>query len=275
MALIHVDFYSQILGKETHAVVMLPSFSQLDHMTTPADQLFDPGRKFKTLTLLHGFSQNESSWQRFSSAERYAERFGLAIICPDGNNGHYTDWKIGPRNLSFLQDEFLPAMRAMFPLSAEREDNFVGGLSMGGYGACKWAFTYPETFSHVISFSGGVDIRPRLEFYKSRLDTRLVEQVYGDLDLVPDSPHDIFWLIRKVKEEKRPLPRVYTCVGTEDKAGLMNQEGLLKVLDEVGADVTVYTAPGHHDFWFWDEALRKVIMEWLPLTDLMEGLDLP
>jgi len=67
--------------------------------------------------------------------------------------------------LTFLHEEFLPAMRTMFPLSDKCEDNFVGGLSMSGYGAFKWAFTYPGNFSHVINFSGGVDIRPRLEHY--------------------------------------------------------------------------------------------------------------
>ena len=275
MALIHVDFFSRVLGKETHATVMLPSFSNTYYMTTPQEALFDPGRRFKTLTLLHGFSQNETSWQRFSSAERYAERYGLAIVCPDGNNGHYTDWAVGPQNLTFLQEEFLPALRTIFPLSPRQEDNFVGGLSMGGYGAFKWAFTYPDTFSHVINFSGGVDIRPRIEFYKFHLDPRQMEQVFGPLDQVPDGPHDVFRLIRDVKKSGHPLPRIFSCSGTEDKAGFMNHTNLLKVLEEVQADVTVYTAPGHHDFWFWDEALKKVISEWLPLTDLQEGLDLP
>jgi len=275
MALISVSFFSSVLNKEVHATVMLPSFSNTYHMTVPQDKKFDCNLKFKTLTLLHGFSQNETSWQRFSSAERYAERYNLAIVCPDGNNGHYTDWAVGPKNLTFLQEEFLPAMQTMFPLSKSRDDNYVGGLSMGGYGAFKWAFTYPETFSHVISFSGGVDIRPRLEFYKSQLDTKQIEQVFGNLDAVPDSPHDIFWLIRKAKSEGRPFPRLFSCCGTEDKAGFLNHTNLVKVLNELNADLTVYTAPGRHDFWFWDDALRRVIRDWLPLKDMHEGLEMP
>ena len=60
----------------------------------------------------------------------------------------------------------MPALHPLFPLSARWEHNFVGGASMGGYGAMKWAFTFPERFSHVISFSGGVVMEPRLEHYK-------------------------------------------------------------------------------------------------------------
>jgi len=274
MALISVSFFSAVLNKEVHATVMLPSFSNTYHMTVTKAEKFNRNMEFKTLTLLHGFSQNDTSWQRFTSAERYAERYNLAIVCPDGNNGHYTDWFVGPKNLTFLQEEFLPAMQTMFPLSRKREDNFVGGLSMGGYGALKWAFTYPETFSHAVSFSGGVDIRLRLEHYR-KSDTRQLEQVFGDLDAVPGGTHDIFWLIRKAKEEGRPFPRIFSCCGTEDKAGFANHRNLVEVLNEVGADLTVYEAPGRHDFWFWDEALKKVITEWLPLKDMHEGLDLP
>ena len=276
MAFIQCAFHSAILEKEVHADVILPAFSQTDHMITPAEEKFSANRKFPTLTLLHGFSQNETSWQRFTSLERYAERYQLAVICPDGNNGHYTDWDCGPKNLTFLQEEFLPAMRAMFPLSADREDNFVGGLSMGGYGAFKWCFTYPETFSRVLNFSGGLDVRPRMEYYKNRLDNRQVKQVYGEnLDAVPDGPHDVFWLIRQVKASGRPFPKIFTACGTEDVAGSYSQEGLLRTLEEIGEVPARYSAPGHHDFWFWDEALKKAITEWLPLKDRWEGLDLP
>lgn len=100
-------------------------------------------------------------------------------------------------NILLFNDEFLPAMRAMFPLSDKRQDTFVGGLSMGGYGALKWAFTYPQTFSHLLNFSGGVDIVDRIAYYKERPETaKTMETVYGNLDKVKDSKHDNYWLLK-------------------------------------------------------------------------------
>lgn len=276
MAYLQCSFYSAVLEKEVRAEVILPSFSNTDHLTTPKDSIFDKNRCFPTLYLLHGFSQSESSWQRQSAVERYAERYGLAVVLPDGNNGHYTDWDCGPKNLTFLQEELMPAMQTMFPLSKKYEDNFVGGLSMGGYGAFKWAFTYPGTFSRVLNFSGGLDVRPRMEYYKNRLDARQIRMVYGEnLDAVPDSKHDIFWLIKESKKSGKPFPEIFTSCGTDDKAGSYSQDGLIKTLKEIGVDYYLYSTPGHHDFWFWDDALKEAITKWLPLKDLWEGYDLP
>ena len=68
---------------------------------------------------------------------------------------------------------------------------------MGGYGALKWAFTYPQTFSHLLNFSGGVDIVDRIAYYKERPETaKTMETVYGNLDKVKDSKHDNYWLLK-------------------------------------------------------------------------------
>ena len=37
--------------------------------------------------------------------------------------------------------------QSFFPLSPRREDTFVAGLSMGGYGALKWALRSPQRFA--------------------------------------------------------------------------------------------------------------------------------
>lgn len=118
-------------------------------------------------------------------------------------------------------------MRAMFPLSDKRQDTFVGGLSMGGYGALKWAFTYPQTFSHLLNFSGGVDIVDRIAYYKERPETaKTMETVYGNLDKVKDSKHDNYWLLKNYDTDQYPLPRLFpaaeqktTCVRSTQKTG--------------------------------------------------------
>jgi S-formylglutathione hydrolase FrmB len=46
----------------------------------------------------------------------------------------------------------------MFRISARREDTFIAGFSMGGYGALRCALTYPEHYAAAASFCGALDI---------------------------------------------------------------------------------------------------------------------
>lgn len=264
MASIYCTYFSRILEKEMDAYVFLPSFTQEDK-ETPEELKFSTKRKFKTLVLLHGFSGTHSSWHRNTRMESYAEKKGLAVICPDGNNGHYTDWENGPQYLTHLNDEFLPAMQAMFPLSKNLEDNFVGGYSMGGYGAAKWAFRYPGRFSHLISFSGGLDIMPRIEHYKQHLGVKASEMVFGKLEEIEQSKHNIFQLMEDYNRNNEKLLSIYSCSGTEDLPAMHAHLMFIKLAAEHGHEVTSFEGPGKHDFDFWDQELKKVICDWLPL----------
>jgi S-formylglutathione hydrolase FrmB len=64
----------------------------------------------------------------------------------------------GYRYWDFVSQELLHKARGFFPLSSAREDNFVAGLSMGGYGALKLALSLPERFAAAASLSGVTDV---------------------------------------------------------------------------------------------------------------------
>ena len=258
--------YSKVLGREVGISVFLPSFSKKQSLHMADEEKFDKNRRYKTLVLLHGYGRDETAWMRFTKAEMYAEDCGIAVVCPDGGVGHYSDWEVGEKNLTYMEKEMMPALRTMFPLSQSREDNFVGGASMVGYGAMKWAFTYPGTFSHVISFSGGVDMEPRLEHYKKKLDIRPVEAVFGDLSQVMGSPNDIFWLMRQAAEKGVPMPRVYACVGDQDAPVYGACKKLEKLARALGIDITTSYGIGKHDFIYWDQELKQAMYTWLPLN---------
>lgn len=274
MAVLEGTFYSSVLAQTVPFIAILPSMSGYEALKLEDRTRFDRTRRFPCLTLLHGYSGNERTWLYSSRISDYAQRCGLAVICPDGNNGHYTDWECGPLNFTYLDQEFLPAMRAMFPLSDRREDNYIGGLSMGGYGAMKWAFTRPETFSYALNFAGGVDIEPRLAYYRSRPETKKsIENVFGDLDRVVGGHNDVFALIRKASAEGRELPKVFTCAGTEDIPGTQGHLKLIQVCREAGVDVTAKETPGEHDFYCWDPLLKWAIEEWLPLKGYQDAAE--
>ena len=143
MAHLIVDFYADALGVETRMHVLLPQ-----RLTGRA----------KTLYLLHGMSDDEGTWMRRTAIDRYAEEKDLAVVMPDGGLGWYTDMRRGLPWFTFVSKELPALCRRFFPiLSGRREDTYIGGLSMGGYGALKCGLRAPETFSKVISLSGALD----------------------------------------------------------------------------------------------------------------------
>ena len=130
MALINCDYFSDVLGLSTSMTVILPQNSE--------GQIGLSGKvvssRHPTLLLLHGLPDDHTIWLRRTSIERYAAEYGLAVVMPAAHRSFYTDMKQGYRYWTFISEEVLKIARSFFPLSAKREDNFVAGLSMGGYG---------------------------------------------------------------------------------------------------------------------------------------------
>ncbi len=64
----------------------------------------------------------------------------------------------GQRHWTYISEEVPAIARHFFPLSGDRNKNYVAGLSMGGYGAFKLALTYPERYAAAASLSGALDV---------------------------------------------------------------------------------------------------------------------
>ena len=154
MPRLHVDFYSQALSMNTNAAVLLPQ-SQKDFISGGAR--YNGEGKIPVLWLLHGMGDDYTSWQRYTNVERYALARGIAVVMPSVlSQCFYCDMVKGLAYFEYISQEMPRLFREMFPqLSARREDNFIAGLSMGGYGALKVALTYPEEYAAVGCFSAG------------------------------------------------------------------------------------------------------------------------
>ena len=91
MALLHVDFFSDVLGMCAEMDVILPERNR--------GQIGMEGKrgegKYPVLYLLHGMSDDHTIWQRRTSIERYAADYGIAVVMPSTQLGWYTDMHIG------------------------------------------------------------------------------------------------------------------------------------------------------------------------------------
>ena len=258
MALIHCNFFSDILGLSCSMDVILPQATQ--------GQIglkgFADNDKHPTLWLLHGLSDDHTIWQRRTSIERYVAPLGLAVVMPAVGRSFYTDMHAGPKYWTFVSEELPVIARSFFPLSENRKDNFVAGLSMGGYGAFKLGFRKPERFCAAASLSGALDMVSLLKRDDRGISEEMLN-VFGPLKDLPNSENDLTHLAERLADSDSPRPKIFQCCGTQDSLYPMNLSFRDRLL-ELGFDVTYEEDDFDHQWAYWDQQIQHVL-EWLPL----------
>lgn len=268
MAIVEVNFVSQCLMRTVTFRAILP----VDKFGPAAAEQ----KPFKTLYLLHGILGNYTDWVNGTRIQSWAEEKNLAVIMPSGENRFYLDDPIsGELYGEFIGRELVEVTRRMFPLSDKREDTFIGGLSMGGYGSIRNGLKYAETFGCITALSAALvhvgwdksdDSGPAFIFRRS-----YHQAIFGDHDKVLGSDKDPKALVEKLIAEGRPVPKMYMCCGTEDSLIGVNRD-LRDFLLQKGVDLTYEEGPGSHNWVFWDTYIRK-ILDWLPLDDAAAGMN--
>ncbi len=272
MALIQVNFFSSALMRTVPLNVVLPLDDQ--ELALEADNEGElylpqvPQGGYRTLYLLHGVFGNYTDWVSGTGVQRWAEDRGIAVVMPSGDNGFYVDQKATHDYYGrFVGEELVAVTRAMFPLSTRREDTFVGGLSMGGFGALRTGMRYPETFGRIVSLSGALlvdefagrtdDARP---FHASRAFT---DAVFGDASAVAGSENDPLWLASRMagSMDVSELPPIYMACGLDDRL-LEKNRAASRMLSDLGFAVTYEEGPGGHEWDFWDAYIRRALA-WL------------
>jgi S-formylglutathione hydrolase FrmB len=258
MILSQINLCSDMLMTRCTVNVMLPQRKPTD----PHDNFHSP---FRVLYLLHGYSDDQTAWQRWTSIERYAEGLNLAVVMPAAQNSFYTDMAHGGKFFTFLTEELPTLLHELFPLSSARADTFVAGLSMGGYGAFKMALSRPDQFAAAASLSGAVDIAEVVKRNNQPDNPAWLEQmqnIFGDLSKVPGSPHDLFNLAKKVSLSGNK-PRLFQYCGTDD---FLYQDNLRlrDFIRPLGFDYTYEETRGGHTWDHWDRTIQRVL-GWLAL----------
>jgi len=258
MILNEVNFFSETLTLRSTMYVLLPqrSLAESKNKRTP---------KYRTLYLLHGRSDDHTAWMRWSSIEKYVEGLNLAVVMPAVNLSWYTDMTQGGNYWQFISEEVPAVVRDMYSLSSKRADNFVAGLSMGGYGALKLALTHPDRYAAAASLSGAVDVHETIKghgLHDEKAWRIEMQSVFGDLGKVPNSKHDLLALASKVA--KSPIkPRLYQACGTEDFLYADNVR-FRDALRKLPLDLTYEEGPGEHVWAYWDKMIQNVLAWMLP-----------
>ncbi len=240
-----VNFFSHALELSTQMTVILP-----EKACPRADG------KWPTLYLLHGLSDDHSIWMRHTSIERYVRNLNLCVVMPQVHRSFYTDMKHGGTFWTFVSEELPALCERMFPLSPLREDRFVAGLSMGGYGAFKLGLRCPERFAGAASLSGAVDI-VGLYNPEGMEDKTFWSDIFGTIDDLRGSDDDLAAVAQRLIQSGEQLPRFYMACGTEDF--LYQNNVSFRDRFGKGLDLTYEEGPGAHEWAFWDQYIQRAL----------------
>lgn len=264
MALLHVNFFSDVLQTCMNMDVILP---QKTKRQIGMNGVRKEG-KYPVLYLLHGLNDDHTMWQRKTSVERYVNDLGIAVVMPDVHRSFYTDMANGNAYWTFLSEELPMACHEFFPnMSEAREDTFAAGLSMGGYGAFKLALRKPEQFAAAVSLSGVLNIVSEVKKWAETENSKqiLFNSIFGEGKEVEGTEDDLLAVAKRLQKSGSPQPRLYAWCGKQDflYTGNVYAAGRLK---EMGYDITFLESDGDHRWDCWDAEIEKAI-NWLPVRN--------
>lgn len=238
MAHLRCDFRSEILDMGTSMTVFLPE--SIDCRKVPA------------VYLLHGLADNCTGWARYTSVERYARKYDVAVVIPEIQRSCYTDMANGLDYFSFVDKELPTFCRNMFGLNAESSSRYIMGLSMGGYGSLKSVLHNPGLYSGCAVFSAVIDMASRVRESDGNM-RREFSAIFSNLDDI-GVENDLFAMLEKA--DAKDIPRIYMACGERDSL-FSHSTRFRDALVKKGVDCKFESWEGIHDWDFWDVAVKK------------------
>jgi S-formylglutathione hydrolase FrmB len=245
---------SKILGHPVPYCVILPS-----------DYDADKTSNYPVLYFLHGLGGNEqlllnSGGLNMVQDLRDSKRIGeFLIVAPDAGRSFYINSRDGKvRYEDFFIREFLPYIESHYRVRAERKSRGVTGVSMGGYGALRFALRYPELFVAVSAHSPAlIDTLPNIKVSSDQ--AAAVAEVLGKA--FGSRVDAAFWERESpftlVKDGPKPAGlHIYFDCGTDDDFGFNKGNAQFdQLLTARGIPHEFHLYPGGHDWEYFAEHL--------------------
>ena len=277
MSLIQLDFHARTLAMDQSVYIILPEEKRDTEVP-----YFHAGRaplreRHPVLYLLHGTSQDYSEWLRYTAVERYANERGIAVVMPSAQLSAYADMAHGEDFFTYITQELPTVVEHAFPLSNCREERFVCGLSMGGYGAAKIGLTLPHRYGAVgilsscnLAYKRVLDKNPtRPDAMPGRLvdDRHLLCWGAGEGEAPVGTSHDLYALAQGALQAGGDLPALFHMVGTADR-NLRSARHMRDFFRSLPGDPFHYAyfeaVLEDHTWACWDKWIQ-IFLDWLPV----------
>lgn len=225
------NVYSMVLNQTMKYNIVLPN-----------DYYINTEQYYPVLYLFHGMGGNNNDWADLGNVKQIVQDAiknelvdPLIVVMPDAFNTFYVDnYQNGLKYETYFWNEFFPYIEETYRIKAARENHFIAGLSMGGFGASYYAFTHPDKFEFCFSMSGA------LEGVGSPATPTIsgIVDVYDSFDELPDYTMD--------------------C-GTSDFLVYESNQVIHEALNALGFDHEFITREGTHDWVFWKKSLEMAL----------------
>ncbi|MCD8922956.1 alpha/beta hydrolase [Staphylococcus epidermidis] len=249
MALITMNYNSPTIGMHQNLTIILPEDVTFFDSSRTAKQL-------KSMLLLHGLSSDETTYIRYTSIERYANEHQLAIIMPNVDHSGYANMVYGHSYYDYIL-EIYEYVHQILPLSRKREDNFIAGHSMGGYGTIKFALTQSDKFAKAAPLSAVFEAQRLIDLdwidFSPQAITGRDTQIKG-------TELDAYYLLDQAIDASVDIPELFIMCGKEDFLYHDNLQ-FIETLNKKGVSYKFEDGPGDHDYAYWDRAIKRAI-EW-------------
>ncbi|MGA8432300.1 MAG: alpha/beta hydrolase family protein [Candidatus Sulfotelmatobacter sp.] len=242
---------SKILKQAIHYCVYLPEGYDAAAKAPAA-------ARYPVLYFLHGLGDNEQTlfnsggWTMLDEMRHQHKMGNFLIVAPEGQRSFYVNSADASFPYSdFFLREFIPHIEGKYHAGASREKRAISGISMGGYGALRFAFARPDLFSAVSAQSAALITESPAE-----LDTasrtgaplgKVLGAVFGDpIDVAHWNANDPFFLAKKNAAALRKTAIYFNC-GQSDNYGFeKGASALHQDLLKQGIRHEYHPYPGEH-----------------------------
>lgn len=254
MVLFRGDIKSKSLQRRTTISVILPADNI--HFLNGTDEIVP--QPYKTLYLLHGLYGSDDIFLANTSIQKFAEDQGIAVVIPCGDNSFYVDHeKAHAYYGEYIGQELLDITRNIFPLSDRREDTYIAGFSMGGYGAIRNGLKYSQNFSKIGMISAALitdDIVNYTSDSNVLRDNSFYEYCFGDLSNIQNSDKNPKYLIDRCED----IPEIFMACGDDDFLIEKNID-FHEFLMSKNIDAEFIRGPGEHNWDFCNKYIEEFV----------------
>ena len=247
---------SHILRQAVHYCVQLPS----DYDSNGIKQ---PKRRYPALYFLHGLGQNEQTlfntggWNLIEDLRRQHRIGDFLIIAPEGRRSFYINSVDNSfRYSDFFLQEFMPYIESRYRVLHSRSGRAITGISMGGYGALRFAFAHPELFSAVSAQSPALITQTPQEIDATeRSGTslgRLLGVAFGEPVNIPHwKENSVFNLAKRNTPSLRRLAIYFNCGNADDYGFEDGADALHRQLQAEGVKHEFHLYSGDHSLTYF------------------------
>ncbi len=241
--------HSRVLARPVRYCAFLPpSFDQ------------DKTRRYPVLYYLHGLGDNEQSllnsggWDLISELRSQGKIGDFVVLAPSAGHTFYINSKNGKvRYEDFFMKEFMPQMEKKYRAEATRATRGITGVSMGGYGALRLAFEYPDEFAVVSAQMPALiaELPKNIGSGPGSLGD-LLNDVFGPpFDRAYFDRNNVFYFARTDSASALKQMKIYFDVGNNDDYGFeQGAQALDQLLKSRGIPHEFHIYPGRHSVEF-------------------------